>query len=53
MRFAATPHDPNLGEGDHKRVEAAFYLWLSLGIGFVLFAYGFYLRRRQIHENVV
>jgi len=47
IRLASTPYNPSLGEGDHKRVEAAFYLWLSLGVGGILFAFGFYLRVRK------
>ncbi|MBE0542457.1 MAG: hypothetical protein IH623_13940 [Verrucomicrobia bacterium] len=52
IRLALTPHDPSLGEGDHKRVEAAFYFWLSLGVSIVFFAYGFYLRKRDTNEHV-
>ena len=46
IRLDFTPYDPNLGEGDYKSVEAAFYFWLSLGIGLVLFGYGFYLLKK-------
>ena len=53
IRLASTPYDPSLGEGDYKRVEAASYLWSSLGVGTILFAIGFYLRSREKDENVV
>jgi hypothetical protein len=46
-RLTLTPYDPSQGEGDYKRVEAAFYLWLSLGVGAVLFAYGCYLVKKH------
>ncbi len=52
FRLEFTPHDTNLGEGDYKRVSAALYFWLSLGGGFVLLGYGFYLMRRRANEKV-
>jgi hypothetical protein len=51
VRLGFTPHDPSLGEGDYKRVEAALYFWLSLGIGLVLFAYGVHLVRKRANEK--
>ena len=51
FRLELTPYDPALGEGDYKRVSAALYFWLSLGVGFVLFGYGFYLLRRKANEQ--
>jgi hypothetical protein len=51
IRLEFTPHDPSLGEGDYKRVSAAFYFWLSMGVGFVLLGYGLYLMRRNANER--
>lgn len=51
LRLGFTPYDPSLGEGDYKRVSAALYFWLSLGVGLVLFGYGFYLIRRKSNEQ--
>ncbi len=51
LRLGFTPYDPSLGEGDYKRVSAALYFWLSLGVGLVLFGYGFYLLRRRANEH--
>jgi len=53
IRLTSVPYDPSLGEGDYKRVEAAFYLWSSLGVGGILFAFGFYLRSREKKDDVV
>ncbi len=50
LRLAFTPYDAALGEGNHERATAAMYCWLSLAIGLVLFAYGFYLLRRKADE---
>lgn len=47
VRLDLTPYDPTQGEGDYRRVEAALYFWLSLGVGLVLFAYGVHLLRRK------
>ena len=47
IRLELTPYDPSLGEGDYQRVAAVFYLWLSLGIGGVLFGYGLYLIKKR------
>lgn len=52
LRLEFTPYYPSLGEGDYKRVSAALYFWLSLGIGFVLFGYGVYLIRRKANERM-
>jgi len=52
LRLEFTPHDPNLGEGDYKRVSAALHFWLSLCGGLVLLGYGFYLMRRRANEIV-
>jgi hypothetical protein len=51
IRLEFTPYDPSLGEGDYKRVSAALYFWLSLGVSLVLFGYGFYLIRRKANEQ--
>lgn len=51
VRVAFTPDDPRLGEGDYKRVTAAFYFWLSLAIGLVVFGYGFYLLRKAANPH--
>ena len=50
-RLAFTSYDPSLGEGDYKRVGAAFWFWLSLGIGLVLFGYGCYLMKKETNER--
>jgi putative copper export protein len=52
IRLVLTPSEPD-PEGGYRRVDAAFYLWLSLGIGLVLFAYGHYLRTKEIDEQDV
>jgi hypothetical protein len=51
LRLEFTPYDPSLGEGDYKRVSAALYFWLSLGVGLVLLGYGFYLIRRKANDQ--
>ena len=47
IHLGRTPYDPSLGEGNYERVEAAFYLWFSLGTGIVLLAYAHYLAKRE------
>ena len=47
IRSSLTPYDPNQGEGNYRTVEAAFYLWLSLGVSLVLIAYAIYLMKRR------
>jgi hypothetical protein len=47
IRFAATPYDRSLGEGDVDHLNAAFYLWKSIGVAAVLVWLGFYSHMRR------
>lgn len=52
FRLVATPYDPGLGEGDVDRLDAAFYLYKSVGVATVLVALGLYLGSRQKGQHV-
>jgi hypothetical protein len=51
VRFALTPHDSSQGEGDYEAVAAASNVWLSLIIGSVLLAVGWFLWRKESSER--
>ena len=47
IRLGLSPYDPSLGEGNVERVEAATWLWGSVGVSTVLVSLGLYLRTRR------
>jgi hypothetical protein len=51
IRISASPYDPALGEGNVEGVEAARWLWGSIGVAIVLVALGFDLRNRDAERK--
>ena len=51
IRLGLLPYDPSLSEGNVERVEAAFWLWGSVGVAIVLVSLGSYLRSGRKEHN--
>jgi hypothetical protein len=46
-----SPYDPQLGEGNIDRLNAAINLWVSVFVAIVLVSLGFYLRSRRKEDH--